>query len=423
MILKRVHLGRVSYSFDTFNEIKDQLIQYYTLNKDEKVAYKYKQLKNMTSRIHDVVISLALCHNVSPIISEDGKITYQSSSPDEIAILKWCESVGITLFHRDIGSMRLQFPDPLNNNKNTIEYEILEIFPFTSETKRMGIIVRNVKTHKIIFYMKGADVVMSKIVQYNDWLDEECGNMAREGLRTLVIGKKKLSEQFYEKFMKDAKININNRNEAMQNVVTKYLENDLELLGITGVEDKLQDDVSSTLELLRNAGINIWMLTGDKVETACCIGISSRLISRNQSYTIMSKLIDRNEIRDKLELLEASNDSCLVIDGETLKNCLMFEKKLFISVALKLPTVICCRCSPTQKAEITKLIKEYTKSIVCAIGDGGNDVSMIQAADVGVGIVGKEGKQASLAADFSINQFSYLSELLLWHGRNSCKLI
>jgi len=424
MILKRVHLGRVSYSFDTFNEIKEQLIQYYTLNKDEKVAYKFKQLKNMTSRIHDVVISLALCHNVSPIISEDGKITYQASSPDEIAILKWCESVGITLIYRDIGSMRLQLPDPLNKNNNTIEYEILEIFPFTSETKRMGIIVRNVKNRKIVFYMKGADVVMSKIVQYNDWLDEECGNMAREGLRTLVIGKKKLSEQFYEKFMKEynsAKININNRNEAMQSVVTKYLENDLELLGITGVEDKLQDDVSSTLELLRNAGINIWMLTGDKVETACCIGISSRLISRNQSYTVMAKLIDRNEIRDKLELLEASNDSCLVIDGETLKNCLMFERELFISVALKLPTVICCRCSPTQKAEITKLIKEYTKSIVCAIGDGGNDVSMIQAADVGVGIVGKEGKQASLAADFSINQFSYLTELLLWHGRNSYK--
>jgi len=106
---------------------------------------------------------------VSPIISEDGKITYQASSPDEIAILKWCESVGITLVFRDINTLRLQFPDPLNQGNNTIEYEILEIFPFTSETKRMGIIVRDTKTHKITFYMKGADVVMSKIVQYNDW--------------------------------------------------------------------------------------------------------------------------------------------------------------------------------------------------------------------------------------------------------------
>jgi len=230
MVLKRIHLGRVSYSFDTFNEIKEQIIQYYALDKDDKIAYKYKQLKNMTNRIHDVVISLALCHNVSPIISEDGKITYQASSPDEIAILKWCESVGITLVFRDINTLRLQFPDPLNQGNNTIEYEILEIFPFTSETKRMGIIVRNTKTRKITFYMKGADVVMSKIVQYNDWLDEECGNMAREGLRTLVIGRKKLTEQFFEKFMKEynsAKININNRNEAMQSVVTEYLENDL----------------------------------------------------------------------------------------------------------------------------------------------------------------------------------------------------
>lgn len=80
-----------------------------------------------------------------------------------------------------------------------------------------------------------------------------------------------------------------------------------------------------------------------------------------------------------------------------------------------------CRCSPTQKADVARLIRAHTKKRVCCIGDGGNDVSMIQAADVGLGIVGKEGKQASLAADFSINQFSYLTKLLVWHGRNSYK--
>lgn len=90
-------------------------------------------------------------------------------------------------------------------------------------------------------------------------------------------------------------------------------------------------------------------------------------------------------------------------------------------IAVRLPAVVCCRCSPTQKAEVAKLIKQYTGRRICAIGDGGNDVSMIQAAHVGVGIVGKEGKQASLAADFSINQFSFLTKLLLWHGRNSYK--
>jgi phospholipid-translocating ATPase len=93
----------------------------------------------------------------------------------------------------------------------------------------------------------------------------------------------------------------------------------------------------------------------------------------------------------------------------------------FIELATKLPAVVCCRCSPTQKADVTRMIRAHTGKRVCCIGDGGNDVSMIQAADVGVGIVGKEGKQASLAADFSINQFSYLTKLLVWHGRNSYK--
>jgi phospholipid-translocating ATPase len=93
----------------------------------------------------------------------------------------------------------------------------------------------------------------------------------------------------------------------------------------------------------------------------------------------------------------------------------------FITIAVQLPTVVACRCSPTQKADVARLIREFTKKRVCCIGDGGNDVSMIQAADVGVGIVGKEGRQASLAADFSIEQFCYLTKLLVWHGRNSYK--
>ena len=152
-----------------------------------------------------------------------------------------------------------------------LEFEVLDIFPFTSESKRMGIVVREVSSGEVTFLQKGADVVMARIVQRNDWLEEECANMAREGLRTLVIGRKRLSEQTYQAF-KDryhmASIQLQGRNEAMTEVVAEFLERDLELLGLTGVEDKLQDDVKSTIELLRNAGIKIWMLTGDKMETA-----------------------------------------------------------------------------------------------------------------------------------------------------------
>jgi phospholipid-translocating ATPase len=207
----------------------------------------------------------------------------------------------------------------------------------------------------------------------------------------------------------------------MQHAVSSMLENDMELLGLTGVEDKLQEDVKTTLETLRNAGIKVWMLTGDKIETATNIAISSKLVSRNQSIVQIQKLSDLGDAEQELDRLALLTDSCLVIDGHSLQMFLDHMTKRFMDTVTFLPAVVCCRCSPTQKAAVTTLIKDYTKKRVCAIGDGGNDVSMIQAAHVGVGIVGKEGKQASLAADFSITQFSFLTRLLLWHGRNSYK--
>lgn len=230
--------------------------------------------------MRDVVLSLALCHNVTPVTNDDGSVTYQASSPDEVAIVRWTESVGLTLVFRDRTRIELQAP-----NGSRLIFDVLDIFPFTSESKRMGIVVRDQQSGEITFLQKGADVVMVKIVQRNDWLEEETANMAREGLRTLVMARKRLSENTYQEFKSrhhEASIQLEQRNEAMAAVVAQYLEHDLELLGLTGVEDKLQDDVKSSLELLRNAGIKIWMLTGDKVETARCIGISTKLVARNQ---------------------------------------------------------------------------------------------------------------------------------------------
>lgn len=213
--------------------------------------------------------------------NDDGTVTYQASSPDEVAIVQWTESVGLTLVSRDRTSMVLQTP-----TGDRITYDILAIFPFTSESKRMGIVIRERDTGSMMFVQKGADVIMSKLVQKNDWLDEECGNMAREGLRTLVVGRKKLSESAWTDFDRRYKaaqlVTGDERPNAIAQVVSDCLENELELLALTGVEDKLQEDVKSTLELLRNAGLKIWMLTGDKIETATNIAVSSKLVSRNQ---------------------------------------------------------------------------------------------------------------------------------------------
>ena len=142
----------------------------------------------------------------------------------------------------------------------------------------------------------------------------------------------------------------------------------------------------------------------------------------DQTFVLTFGSVKRKDLaHDSFELLRNKTDACLLIDGESLSLMLTHFRDTFISLAVLLPAVIACRCSPMQKADIALLIRRHTKKRVCCIGDGGNDVSMIQAADVGVGIVGKEGRQASLAADFSITQFCHLTKLLVWHGRNSYK--
>ncbi|KAL2080130.1 hypothetical protein ACEWY4_023923 [Coilia grayii] len=460
MIFKRLHLGTVSYGTDTMDEIQNHIIQSYaqpsggggnsncgtsgsgsgsgsapSCGKAQQPSAP-KVRKSVSSRIHEAVKAIALCHNVTPVYESragangeteaaeadqdysDDNRTYQASSPDEVALVRWTESVGLTLVNRDLTSLQLKTP-----SGQILTYFILQIFPFTSESKRMGIIVREEATGEITFYMKGADVAMASIVQYNDWLEEECGNMAREGLRTLVVAKKSLSEEQYQDFESrytHAKLSLHDRALKVCAVV-ESLEREMELLCLTGVEDQLQADVRPTLELLRNAGIKIWMLTGDKLETATCIAKSSHLVSRSQDIHVFKPVSNRSEAHLELNAFRRKHDCALVISGDSLEVCLRYYEHEFVELACQCPAVVCCRCSPTQKAQIVRLLQQHTNNRTCAIGDGGNDVSMIQAADCGIGIEGKEGKQASLAADFSITQFKHIGRLLMVHGRNSYK--
>ncbi|XP_036372247.1 probable phospholipid-transporting ATPase IIB isoform X2 [Megalops cyprinoides] len=444
MIFKRLHLGTVSYGTDTMDEIQSHIVQLYaqvssstsstSMQKSQSSAPKVR--KSVSTRVHEAVKAIALCHNVTPVYESHGRASgeteyteadqdftddnriYQASSPDEVALVRWTESVGLTLVSRDLTSMQLKTP-----TGQILTFYILQIFPFTSESKRMGIIVREEATGDITFYIKGADVAMASIVQYNDWLEEECGNMAREGLRTLVVAKKSLSEEQYQDFesrYNQAKLSIHDRALKVAAVV-ESLEREMELLCLTGVEDQLQADVRPTLELLRNAGIKIWMLTGDKLETATCIAKSSHLVARSQDTHIFRPVTNRGEAHLELNAFRRKHDCALVISGDSLEVCLRYYEHEFVELACQCPAVVCCRCSPTQKAQIVKLLQQHTASRTCAIGDGGNDVSMIQAADCGIGIEGKEGKQASLAADFSITEFKHIGRLLMVHGRNSYK--
>nr|XP_035924710.1 probable phospholipid-transporting ATPase IIB isoform X5 [Halichoerus grypus] len=465
MVFKRLHLGTVSYGADTMDEIQSHLRNPYSQQMQSQASGNAtsstpprkaqssapKVRKSVSSRVHEAVKAIALCHNVTPVYEpragvtaeaeyaeadqdfSDGNRTYQAASPDEVALVQWTESVGLTLVSRDLASMQLRTP-----SGQILTYCILQMFPFTSESKRMGVIIRvdlplafpracawlaDESTAEITFYMKGADVAMSSIVQYNDWLEEECGNMAREGLRTLVVAKRALTEEQYQDFesrYSQAKLSIHDRALKVAAVV-ESLEREMELLCLTGVEDQLQADVRPTLEMLRNAGIKIWMLTGDKLETATCIAKSSHLVSRTQDIHIFRPVTSRGEAHLELNAFRRKHDCALVISGDSLEVCLKYYEHELVELACQCPAVVCCRCSPTQKAHIVKLLQRHAGRRTCAIGDGGNDVSMIQAADCGIGIEGKEGRQASLAADFSITQFKHIGRLLMVHGRSSYK--
>ena len=407
-------------------------------NHQVKINPKRKKPKihrERTKIIRDAITAMLLCNNVTPIIDEkdNNKITYQASSPDEVALVKFSETLNMKLIYRTDKLIRIK-----NANEVNEEYEILANFPFSSETKRMGIVLKNKKYGHIIFYLKGAENVIKNYTKKEDiaYINEKVEILATKGLRTLVLTQKILSEEEFNKWnieYKEALNSLEFRKEKTSKVISK-LENNLDFLCVTGVEDLLQDNVSYTIDNLRSAGMNIWMLTGDKVETAICICITAGIKARNHKiFTIKYEDIDSqnqnkqdtiNNLLQKFNEYESKSKiypHIFILDGEVLDLCLKNCESEFFLTTKNSPSVVCCRCSPTQKRIVVKAIKKYVKCRTAAVGDGGNDVAMILEADVGIGIVGKEGLQASLAADYSINQFQYLNTLLLWWGRMAYK--
>ena len=416
MSMKKLSTEKYQFGEENFKEMSRSIKRGFAKSSD---LSPFKKIKEKDVILREIMLALSLCHNVSPVI-ENGERILQASSPDEIALVTFASSMGINLQSRS--QTVITISDPFNSDK---DYQILAIFPFSSTTKRMGIILKDEEKDEIVFYLKGADAIMkSKVAEVKrSYLMEECENLAREGLRTLVFTKKVLSKMEYEEWKElydAANCSLIDREENVNKVI-ESLENRMELLGISGVEDKLQEDVSNTIVALRQADINVWMLTGDKIETATCIAISTGLKAPDQEIFVMKEIEDELQIQNSLNEFNNRTNHILIIDGSSLNFTLSYFKKLFFEVACKSPAVVCCRCSPTQKAVITESIRLYTGKKTLGIGDGGNDVGMILAADVGVGIVGREGRQAALASDFSIHKFKYLSTLLLWHGRLSYK--
>ncbi|KAF2157137.1 phospholipid-translocating P-type ATPase [Myriangium duriaei CBS 260.36] len=255
---------------------------------------------------------------------------------------------------------------------------------------------------------------------------QHINDFATEGLRTLLYGHRFLDDEEYvgwKKIFLDATTSLVNRQTLIENA-GELIEQSLELTGATAIEDKLQQGVPEAIDKLRRANIKMWMLTGDKRETAINIGHSCRLIKDYSTVTIIDREMGRLEQRIAAATLDVASGSIahsvIVVDGQTLA---LIEaesslRKLFIDLAISADSVVCCRASPSQKAGLVKAVRRRVKNtITLAIGDGANDIAMIQEAHVGIGITGREGLQAARVSDYSIAQFRFLVKLLLVHGR------
>lgn len=390
---------------------------------------------------------LTLCHSVQlDLTSED---SYNASSPDELSFIKFCSKLGI-IFEGDQLVKEYTDDNKLMLNTKTIRkityyvdkskrqysktYDLLHTLEFDSTRKRMSVIVRSHTTGQYILFCKGADnAVFKKLKANEETTDTEnfLRKFSQNGWRTLVLSYKVLTKEQYENYsnlLANAKNEILDRDEKLVEAY-ELIETDLSLTGVTAVEDRLQEDVETTLQMLREAGIKVWVLTGDKLETAVNISNSCRHFSKEMFKVEFSNMDSKFHIKEKLDQyikdkqINYDLSFALIIDGYTLSHIFDSHESNFNLVdefrelAMKCDAVLCCRMTPAQKAQIVKLIKQSIKKpMTAAIGDGANDVSMIQEAHVGIGIFGKEGRNAALSADFAFAKFKFLKRAFLVHG-------
>lgn len=390
--------------------------------------------------------ALAICHTVLSDKPEPEDhpfmLDYKAESPDEAALVAAARDVGFPFVTRNTNKIDIEI---LGQPERWTPLRVLE---FNSTRKRMSTIVRSPEG-KIILYCKGADSVIYERLSPKQ--DEEVKQatlkdlekFANGGLRTLCIAYREMSETEFVDWAKKydaASAAVTDREEQIDKTC-EIVERDLLILGATALEDKLQEGVPDAIEMLHKAGIKLWILTGDKLQTAIEIGYSCNLLTNDMDVMIISTDSPagaRSQIEAGLNKVASvtgppatkgsskittagmnpNAEFAVVIDGESLRYALDPElKPLFLSLGTQCAAVICCRVSPAQKAQTVKLVKDGCNAMTLSIGDGANDVAMIQEANIGVGLFGLEGSQAAMSADYAFGQFRFLTRLLLVHGR------
>ena len=370
-----------------------------------------------------------------------GEIEYVCSSTDEKCLLNFARYCGYIFVERTLDNT-ISIEKIMNQNKLVkLNYKISNILEFTSERQRMSVIIKSKDAEDndiYLLYIKGSDYILNKKVANKESsiyknISKKIKEYSENGLRILVFGYRLISEEEYNNFdnkYKEILYDIHHKESDFYDLYDE-IEDNIELLGVTAIEDELQDNVKETIYKFSNIGIKICMLTGDKIETAKKIASNCNLITKDMNFIDLIEPVDsKQQLENNLnqiytELypdLSNTKKNCLIITGDVFFQITSDKTtiKLFSKLFALSKTIICCRISPKQKAQIVTIIKEYNpEKLILSIGDGANDVGMIMESDVGIGIQGKEGVEAARASDYSLPEFSYLQKLLLYHGREN----
>lgn len=393
---------------------------------------------------------------------------FQTASPDEESLISAAHLNGITMCKSNerecfilINKSSLYSdppvaPDeesqfkPLVLTKNSTDkyiirhFERLALFEFNSVRKRMSVIYRDVDNDCLLMVSKGSEELLD-CIEIGDFENRNCINktlahfeaFSKSGLRTMLVARKVMTEELLDTIqeeMKDARQSIHQRDYLLNTLYKKY-EVNLKLIGATAVEDTLQEGVPETINNLKEAGIKVWLLTGDKVETAISVAYLCKLLEHDMTLFQMVRIQDSKACEQILEsfnkqleeylakkVIDADDDEelikfALIADGRSLYYAMKYHRIDLARLCKMCTVVLGCRLSPLQKAEVVDMIKsDEERPVTAAIGDGANDVSMIQEAHVGIGVRGKEGNQAVNSSDFAINRFYMLNRLLFVHG-------
>jgi phospholipid-translocating ATPase len=379
-------------------------------------------------------MSMAVCHTVQAVVEEGDQIKYTGSSPDEVAFCYAAHAVGVSFVSRRRSpgqrACEVIVQGPAPEGRHT--FKVLCELPFTSDRKRMTVVCEY--QGQLFCISKGADNVMAPLC--DEPFDAESlrclEDYSKQGLRTLVFASKALDRNQYDTWRVsfDQAMCEGADRDAKVGLVALELENQLILTGISAIEDRLQQGVPDAIVSIKAAGIRFWVLTGDKTETAVEIVRACNLFTPEMTLAYMTSATSEEHamklMSDAKEVLSGNTEGGLVIDGTFVKWALgsTHARALLYELAAGSRSCVCCRLSPEQKRGVVELVKEQNKQgITLAIGDGANDVSMIQGAHIGIGIRGKEGNQAVQSSDIAISQFRFLVPLLLLHGRRAYRRV